>query len=245
MPHNKTLYQLASFKWAIFTPLAIGLIVAIFIVYHDFFSVESMSACWTSECINNAVIRLKVPITIMALVFPAVALVASQHRSAQTAAQIERTDKQIAATEAKNAFESNITHRKIFFENLQKLEKDANVLLKRKEQIYKIIFIKNDYTDFDIYTELDVFRKRFFGFYREKTNEGKVNRIRCVMKNSLAIELSSIEKDNEKLFKDNVYIVSCYHSLIDGLADACLSEEDKGEIYSSDLHNITDLNPYD
>lgn len=115
MPHNKTLYQLASFKLAVFTPLVIGLIVALFIAYQDFFLVKSMSACWTSECINDAVTRLKVPITIMALIFPAVALVASQHRSAQTAAQIERTDKQIEQTGLKNSFENCIKHKELFF----------------------------------------------------------------------------------------------------------------------------------
>ena len=111
MSHRKTLTQLGWFKVAFFAPLAVGAIVAGLIVWHDFFSVESMKACWTSDCINDAISRLKLPIAIMALTFPAVALVASHHRSAQTAAQIERTDKQIAATESKNAFENCIKHR--------------------------------------------------------------------------------------------------------------------------------------
>lgn len=121
MSHRKTLTQLGWFKVAFFAPLAVGAIVAGFIAWHDFFSVESMKACWTSDCINDAIGRLKLPIAIMALIFPAVALVASHHRSAQTVAQIkrtdmqiERTDKQIIATEAKNAFENCIKHKEIF-----------------------------------------------------------------------------------------------------------------------------------
>lgn len=57
---------------------------------------------------------MKLPITIAALAFPLAALVASHHRSVQTAAQIERTD-------YKNAFENNIKHRELF-----------NALLERK-----------------------------------------------------------------------------------------------------------------
>jgi hypothetical protein len=93
MSHNKTLTQLFWFKAALVVPLIFGAIVAGLIVYHD--SYFAGPACWTSDCINDAISRLKVPLTIMALVFPAVALVASNHRSAQTAAQIERTDLQI------------------------------------------------------------------------------------------------------------------------------------------------------
>lgn len=93
MSHRKTLTQLGWFKVAFFAPLAVGAIVAGFIAWND--NYFAGAACLTSECINDVVSRFKVPITIMALIFPAVALVASHHRSAQTAAQIERTDNQI------------------------------------------------------------------------------------------------------------------------------------------------------
>jgi hypothetical protein len=93
MSHKRTLYQLPLFWVMLFAPIVLGFCVAVLIVYHDPYFVGS--ACWASDCINGAINRLKVPITITALIFPAVALVASQHRSAQTAAQIESADQQI------------------------------------------------------------------------------------------------------------------------------------------------------
>lgn len=93
MSHRKTLTQLGWFKASFFAPLIVGAIVAAIIICNDHYFAGN--ACLTSECLNEAFNRLKIPITIMALIFPAVALVASWHRSAQTAAQIERTDQQI------------------------------------------------------------------------------------------------------------------------------------------------------
>ncbi|MFT2098529.1 hypothetical protein ACMUMQ_09255 [Marinomonas sp. 2405UD66-6] len=112
-----------------------------------------MTACWTSGCINDAVNRLKVPIAITAIIFPAVALIASSHRSAQTAAQIERTDKQIAVTEAKNAFENNIKHRELFFSYLEEQEKVLGVRFTEKQSLYEVIFRENDFIRFTYYAD--------------------------------------------------------------------------------------------
>lgn len=153
MSHRKTLYQLPSFWWAVFTPLVIGLSIAGFIAWHDFFSVESMHACGTSDCINNAISRLKLPIAIMALIFPAVALVASWHRSAQTVAQIERTDKQIQQTQLKNSFENCVKHRELFFSYLEEQEKVLGVKFTDKQFLYERIFCENDFIHFAYYAD--------------------------------------------------------------------------------------------
>ena len=153
MSHEKTLYELSSFKWAVFTPLVIGLIFVIIIACHDFFLVESMTWCWTSDCFNDAVTRLKVPIAIVALIFPAVALVASQHRSSQTVEQIKRTDKQIEQTQLKNSFENCVKHRELFFSYLEEQEKALGIKFTEKQFLYESIFRENDFIHFVYYAD--------------------------------------------------------------------------------------------
>lgn len=245
MSHKKTLYQLSSFKWAVCAPLVTGLIVAVFIAYQDFFSVELMSACWTSECINDAILRLKVPLTIMALVFPAVALVASQHRSAQAAAQIERTDKQIAATEAKNAFENCIKHKELFLKFLRELEEKLNINCHRQTQLYNMIFTNNNYVDFSAYSNIDDFRENFLDFYEVESIKnsigGKIDYMRDVLYGSIFVELLDIKDESYNSLNSVIVIVDVYEKLIDGLADFCLSPEDKLEIFENDIIVIKDV----
>lgn len=240
MSHNKTLIQLFWFKVAFWVPLIIGAVVAGFIICHDLYFAEPV--CWTAECINDAILRLKVPLTIMALVFPAVALVASNHRSAQTAVQIERTDKQIAATEAKNAFENNIKHREMFFECLNKLESDLNIIFKRKDQVYSLIFSKNDYTKFTFYIDLYYFREIFLDFYKEKSPKNKIHYMRMKLKNKLAVKFAAISENNSaSLMAEDVLVIDSYGKIVDGLADFCLSPDDRVEIFSNDIMNIQEL----
>ncbi len=151
MSHKRTLYQLPLFWVMLFAPIVLGFCVAVLIVYHDPYFVGS--ACWASDCINGAINRLKVPITITALIFPAVALVASQHRSAQTAAQIERTDKQIQQTQLKNSFENCVKHRELFFSYLEEQEKVLDIKFTEKQFLYEIIFRENDFIHFAYYAD--------------------------------------------------------------------------------------------
>lgn len=151
MSHRKTLTQLGWFKVAFFAPLAVGAIVAAIIICNDPYFLGN--ACLTSEWLNEAVNRLKIPITISAIIFPAVALVASQHRSAQTAAQIERTDKQIQQTQLKNSFENCVKHRELFFSYLEEQEKILGVKFTEKQFLYEIIFRENDFIHFAYYAD--------------------------------------------------------------------------------------------
>lgn len=238
MKHKKTLYQLPSFWAAILIPMAFGVSFAFFIAWNDFFSVESMAACWTSDCINGAINRLKVPIAITALIFPAVALVASQHRSAQTAAQIERTDKQIAATEAKNAFENNIKHREIFQGHLSALEDKYKVSCQKKDRLYKELFVNNDYVTFEVYVDADAFIHKFIRFDNEQSRDDKVKYMRSVILNDLHMALDSEERrtfDNEEIgdFETKeISIINLYFDLVSWVIDFCLSPEDAIEVSS-------------
>lgn len=150
MSHNKTLYQLPFFWAAILIPILLGVSFVLCIVYHD--SYFAGPACWTSYCINDAISRLKAPITIMALIFPSVALVASHHRSVQTAAQIKRTDIQIQAMESKNAFENCIKHRELFFKKIEEIEKETELKVGNPQSLYVTIFPDNDFNHFNYYS---------------------------------------------------------------------------------------------
>ncbi|ADZ92899.1 hypothetical protein [Marinomonas mediterranea] len=152
MAHDKTLTELKWFKWALWGPIGTGVLVATAIGIADFTN-EDLRVCFTSACVNDAIGRLKFPLAIASLAFPLVALVASHHRSVQTAAQISRSDKQIEATDKKNSFENCIKHRGIFMDFLSDIEKREKIKFISKEHIYTDIFAQNDYTYFSYYCD--------------------------------------------------------------------------------------------
>jgi hypothetical protein len=212
-------------------PISLGCSVAGFIAWHDFYSVESMAACWSSVCINDAASRLKIPITIMALIFPAVALVASQHRSAQTVAQIERTDRQITATEAKNAFENCIKHKEMFLEQLTVLEEEHGVKCKKKDLLYSAIFFNNDYINFEVYVNADSFIHKFIRFDDKKSRSEKVEYMSLIIENDLYVDFNHIESDG--FGTRETFIINLYSSFISHLLNFCLSPEDFTEAAGS------------
>lgn len=240
MSHRKTLTQLGWFKVAFCAPLIAGVIVAAIIICNDPYF--SGNACLTSECLNEAVNRLKVPLTIIALIFPAVALVASNHRSAQTAAQIERTDKQIVATEAKNAFENCIKHREIIFKRLSELEERLKINFKNRDQLYSLIFIKNDYTDFVFYVDLDHFRKSFLSFNKRKSIRKQIHHMRLILKNRFHVKfITTQNEEDDENFDNCLAVAELYENIIGGLADFCLSPDGRVEILSDDFFYINKI----
>lgn len=161
MTHNKTLTELKWFKWALWGPIGVAVIITAIITGFDNYP-QPLDWGLSSDHMNDAISRLKFPIAIASLAFPLVALVASHHRSVQTAAQIERTDnqilrtdiqlertsKQISLTEDKNSFDNNIRHREFFSKQLELLEKRFNIKFKSHFEIYEAIFLSNDYHNF-------------------------------------------------------------------------------------------------
>jgi hypothetical protein len=241
MPHRKTLTQLGWFKVAFFVPFAVGAIVAAIIICNDPYFLEP--TCLTSGCLNEAFNRLKIPITIAALIFPAVALVASHHRSAQTAAQIERTDKQIAATESKNAFENCIKHRELFLKMLSELERKLDISCHRQTQLYNLIFINNNYVEFSAYADLDDFRAIFLDFDQLLSYSDQIRNTICYMRevlySSIFVDINQTINGQRNCDSDET-IIKVYERLIDGLADFCLSPEDRLEIFDNDIIVIKD-----
>jgi hypothetical protein len=211
MAHNKTLTELKWFKWALWGPIGVAVIITAIITGFDNYP-QPLDWGLSSDHINEAISRLKFPIAIASLAFPLVALVASHHRSVQTAAQIERTDnqilrtdiqlertsKQISLTEDKNSFDNNIRHREFFSKQLELLEKRFDIKFKSHFEIYEAIFLSNDYHNFqanaddmsracrlqeDILRDTENFDEGTFFFNVEKSIR-KINSHALLLKNS-------------------------------------------------------------
>ena len=141
MPHFQKLTELKEFKWALWGPLGASVIVAIIITVADYLSPETLQFCITSECVNDAIYRHKLSLGIAALVFPLVALVASNHRSIQTVAQIQ-------AAEQKNSFENYLKHKDFFEDRIKKIT-DKNLEGIDLNKLYNVVFTKNNAKTFD------------------------------------------------------------------------------------------------
>lgn len=159
MSHNKTLTELKWFKWALWGPIGVAVIIAAVITGFDNYS-QPLDWGLSSGHINEAISRLKFPIAIASLAFPLVALVASHHRSVQTAAQIARTDnqivrtdKQVKATEEKNAFENYIKHMEHFRDSVKHLGGLHGIKVGDPSSLYRKIFPLNDYSSFNVWSD--------------------------------------------------------------------------------------------
>lgn len=226
MSHNKTLTQLFWFKAALVVPLIFGAVVAGLIVYHD--SYFAGPACWTSECVNDAISRLKAPLTILALIFPAVALVASHHRSVQTAAQIKRTDIQIQAMESKNAFENCIKHRELFFKKIEEIEKETELKVGNPQSLYTNIYPHNDFNSFN--------------YYSSTVKEDKANQ---KVRKSYQEYILGVDNDLPESTKRRMYchyiISNSSKNVVDAHLELCqnssfLNANDSGDKYNELLH---------
>lgn len=154
MRSKEHLWNLRSFWVAICVPVALACFV-----WGAMYGSGLPNLCWSSDCFNYAFELFKVPLALLALIFPAVALVASHHRSVQTAAQIDRTEKQTALTEAKNNFENYIKHKELFDKRLDALAKELKLNFIKKDELYNDVFHENSSLTFIPYVdnESDVF----------------------------------------------------------------------------------------
>jgi hypothetical protein len=153
MAHNKTLTELKWFKWALWGPISTAAFFVVIIAIWDN-SQQTLSWGLSSAHINEAINRLKLPLAIASLAVPLVTLVATYHRSVQTAVQI-------AATESKNSFENNIKHREVFRALLENEEARWGVTFHDGDKLYEKIFNRNDYRRFEYYAD-DMKRDVFY-----------------------------------------------------------------------------------
>ena len=113
--------------------------------------------CWSAECFNNAFELFKVPLALLTLIFPAVALIASHHRSVQTVAQIK-------ASEDKNAFENYFKHQEYFSKMIQVNNEKGDMKFEfvSVAGLYKKIFPYNNVDKFSPIENESVFFKSIF-----------------------------------------------------------------------------------
>jgi len=137
--------SLPSFKLAILVP-----VFSACFVWGAMYQSGLPDICWSPDCFNNAFELFKVPLAILALIFPAVALVASHHRSVQTAAQIERAESQIALTDAKNSFENYFKHQEHFSSFVKDVGNKGSIRFEFNtvRDLYKEIFPENKTNNF-------------------------------------------------------------------------------------------------
>ncbi|WP_108947038.1 hypothetical protein [Shewanella halifaxensis] len=132
MRSNKVLIKTVAFWVAFLLPLISASVLALLMAYYG----DVRFAKPTPDNILFAYEFLKIPLILASLVFPAVAIVTSNHRSAQTLEQIVITHRQ-------NTFSNYYSHRKAFFELLDSLEKDLSIKFYDKNKLYSGLFPNN------------------------------------------------------------------------------------------------------
>jgi hypothetical protein len=135
MKNEKSLFSLSEFWLSLILPIVVSIIVAIII-----FQNSNLKPDLSYEGFNNLINIYKVPLAILALLFPLVALVASNHRSRQSAAQLE-------SGRSQNNFSNYYKHRESFHDMLVRLEIKYDVTFFDSDSLYKILFPDNSPVD--------------------------------------------------------------------------------------------------
>lgn len=132
MPHSeKSLFQLTAFHLALWIPIIVAVLVAIYIfISSDLIYLKGYTG------LNNLWDIFKVPLALFSLVFPSVALVTANHRSIQSKKQIELSIKQ---NTLKNYYES--IHE--FESYLDSSTLQLHFIYKNKRILYRKFFKDN------------------------------------------------------------------------------------------------------
>jgi len=140
---QKKLFKLTEFYLWLMVPLIMAVLSGIVIVCNSNFICD-----FTYEGFNNFIIFFRAPLGIAALVFPSVALVASNHRSRQAGEQI-RTQM------GQNIFANHYNHMEKFEEYCNKLDSYKSGLIKFGNlRIYhEVMFPSSSRGSFSINTE--------------------------------------------------------------------------------------------
>lgn len=136
MSHDVHLTRTFGFKVALVLPLLISVILISYFGWREGYVWD-----FTLAGVVFAYEKFKLFLSVAALVFPSVALVASNHRSKQTVEQIKITHTQ-------NIFSNYIKHREEFMKYLDVLESEFSVVFKNRVELYGKIFQENSYEKF-------------------------------------------------------------------------------------------------
>ena len=131
MREESKLSNLRSFWLSILIPLIASLLIAIIIATNS-----NLGFNFSYKGFNEALVIFKVPLAVLALIFPSVALVATEHRSSQSAEMMRRNNTQ-------TSFSNYYTHREEFFKVLSKLEEELAVQFHDANGLYRTLFPQN------------------------------------------------------------------------------------------------------
>lgn len=181
--------KLSWFWAALFIPILASISLIYISCHHctDFVSTFELLQYWTSSTSKLASLAdlLKIPIAIAMLAIPAMALVASNHRSVQTAAQIK-------TTESQNVFSNYFAHRNEFNSLLESWER-GNFKITDKAALYGKFFKNSPHS-----------------FSTDPRSDDGNNTILSIMRNfnELIVELNTLSRETSGL-KDH-----CAHKLL-------------------------------
>lgn len=128
---NLQLTKSPPFWWALLGPLITASGFALYIGFN-----ASLNFTPGYEGLNNILIFFKVPLGILALIFPFVAFVATSHRSNQTKEQIDLVNSQ-------NNFTNFYKHKEEFLKILSGLEDSHDIKFYNTHELYRELFPDN------------------------------------------------------------------------------------------------------
>ncbi|WP_444913688.1 hypothetical protein [Microbulbifer sp. TRSA007] len=132
MAAERKLTDLKRFWYALGAPIASCLIASIVIIFNS-----DLQWDFSHKGFNDFHQIFRIPLAILALALPIVALVATIHRSAQLSETLKRA-------EIQNTFANYYTHRKEFLELLKQLEVDHGISFSGRAGLYAKIFPNNN-----------------------------------------------------------------------------------------------------
>ncbi|MCU6212404.1 hypothetical protein KWH78_14930 [Morganella morganii] len=172
------------FWGAIFVPL-------LSFLYFGIFSWQGCIVDMSSAGLNKFIMISKLPLGLLSLSIPFVAIIASLHRSIQTAAQISSTKTQIELIKKKNSLDELFSREKNFVDKCTYIEKqigDIEIKLKDDNITFK----------FNICEPHALFRK----VYNTTPNDDGINyQLTDFIRSTFLLELSTIEENLELHYK--------------------------------------------
>lgn len=132
---NKSITQLKSLWISLILIVLLSGGCAIWIVKHS-----NLIYNPSYEGVNNLLVVYKVPLSLLALIIPTVAIIASNHRSVQAAKQIELSNTQ-------NIFTNYFKHKEEFESYLKRFDTNNDKLFEDADYLHRLIFpnaIKGD-----------------------------------------------------------------------------------------------------
>ncbi|MBA5600748.1 hypothetical protein H1224_06680 [Pectobacterium aroidearum] len=109
-------------------------------LYFGFFAWKGHSVDMSSEGLNTFIMISKLPLGLLSLSIPFVAIITSLHRSIQTATQISSTNTQIELIKRKNSLDELFSREKNFVDKCAYIEKqvgDIDIKLKNSVSTFK------------------------------------------------------------------------------------------------------------